>query len=171
MKYRLINMTDNQDQTIIDKIIKMWKQAGVLPKDANPLNRVKQVIVAALDENDNVVGVNTAYSFKPEHGKLEGKVVFPMRQFILSAHRNFELNRKMLWLSFDILSNNTIGAEGIILVLENPKLTRKGYKKRYAKIGFVQLPAPHMKYEVMYKPFGTKLGEPLSEDLIETFSE
>lgn len=170
MKYRLVDMINNHSQEVADKVVEMWKNANILPAAANPTKRVKQIVYAALDEDGNAVGVSTAYLFKPEHGKLAGKLIFPVRQFILPNHRNFELSRRLLWSTYDNLSNTKVGAEGIVLVLENKKLSRKGYKKRYARIGFVQLHAPHMTQDVMFKPFGTELGKPLSEEIIETFS-
>ncbi len=159
-------MIDDHDDEIVERIINMWKLGKVLPSEVDPKERVKQVVTAALDANGYVVGVNTAYPTTIAHGVLEGTQVYAMRQFILSASREFALNKKLLWSSFDILASIENPIEGIVLVLENKKLTRKGYTKRYGRIGFVKISNPNNLQEIWYKPFGTKLGEPLAENFL-----
>ena len=166
MKHDIVDMVNNYSFTTATRIVDMWKMGNILPEGIDPTQRVAQVIAALQDGNGYIVGVNTAYPMSFEYGTLAGKEVYAMRQFILPASRDFALNKKLLWSSFDILNDSHNNATGIVLILENLKLTRKGYTKRYKDIGFVKVAAPNIHNEVWYKPFGTKMGEPLPDDFM-----
>ena len=81
--YRLINIFDDRESLLRDKVIEFWDDNGVLARD-EALRRSGEIVFVIMDADDEIAGVSTAY---PDSFRSPGDCYYFYRMYIAPAHR------------------------------------------------------------------------------------
>ena len=124
-KYRIVFVYNRITPDLQAKIIDFWRINNALPAGEAPERRVRQVVLVALDEHGEVVGLNTVYP-----GRLDpaGPLFFFYRQFIQAPDRVFGMMWFMTRKAWRVLRDLDMPDKpgGIVIISQNPKLMRRG---------------------------------------------
>jgi len=151
--YKIIDFYNNKSDIIRDKIIAMWKRHHILPKDADAHKRANEVVVAALNEMGEVVGVVTACKKELTIPLvLAGRYVFVYRQFTQPQDRQPSLTSRLSREAVKLLDGKE-GMDGLVVVMENKKLMRGGFRKYFSRRGFELIDAPRIKQDVWFRDY------------------
>lgn len=129
-EYRLLPIFQNITPELAGQIIDLWRRNHALPAGMDPMKRVPQVVLAAIDAQDRVVGVSTAYRAPFSHSGLQGDTAnefYFFRTFVQPGDRRHNLPKKLTNSTYDHLKSLPEGGRplGVIIVAENRKLTKK----------------------------------------------
>jgi len=151
--YRIVQVW-NCERSLDGQIIDLWRRNNILPSGALPEDRVKQVVVAALDSSDRVIGVNTVYrnSFSDPVAGGASVPAFIYRQFIQVGSRAPHLMKIMTNLAFDVLNSNRVETDPkcLVIIAENPGVGRPGLKKLLESYGYKYL-TDNQKGQAIYR--------------------
>ncbi len=70
-EYRLLPVFRNITEALGLQIIDLWRRNHALPAGSDPAQRVSQVVLAAIDAEDKLVAVSTAYRAPFSHSGLQ----------------------------------------------------------------------------------------------------
>lgn len=122
--------------TVSEEIVQLWLDAKVLSRPEAE-RRVKEVVLTARNENGVLVGVNTVYR---QDFRSRGNTYYFYRVFIRPEDRGvFGLRRCMSLQARQFLKEypNPHGeTQGVVIVNENRKLSRKGAKRMLERDGW-----------------------------------
>ncbi len=122
--------------SVADEIRNLWLEANVLSR-AEAERRVKEVVLTARNENGELVGVNTVYR---QDFLSRNNTYYFYRVFIRPHDRGvFGLRRFMSLQARQFLKEyrNPQGeTQGVVIVNENRKLSRKGAKRMLERDGW-----------------------------------
>ena len=137
----LIDQWTNPSMELEDKVIRLWERNGILPPGAAARDRVKQVVLVALDADSNAIGVNTAYRGELPVQNPDEKVssCYFYRMFIQAESRTPHLMRIMTTSAFDVLRTHrpADGPDAFAIVTDNLGLTRPGMLKLFERHGYI----------------------------------
>lgn len=136
--YRLEVVRGRLGRDTAEAIIQMWLVAGAL-SPAEARRRVQEVVCVLRDPAGKLVGVNTVYA-----ARLPGqeRPYHFYRTFLLRTARGITaVPRCMLRLAVDHLrgTERANGAQGLVVVTENPKLMRRGAMTALSELGLERI--------------------------------
>ena len=122
-------------------VLALWRRSGILPRNADPEKRIKQLVLAAVTAEGAVIGVNTVYpgQFVPQPDGYAPVDCLFYRTFIEPAGRRPQMMRAMLEHAYAILHNVHSGQKGpraLAIVTENLSLTRRGTVRTMNRLGW-----------------------------------
>ena len=123
--YRIVDVFGRTTSEDRRRIIALWRRNGILPAGAAPERRARQVVLMALNTDEEVVGVNTVYRGRLGPG---GKDYFFYRMFIQPGDRVPGMMRFLTQQAFEVLRLAPVVNKpaGVVFNTENPKLMRAG---------------------------------------------
>ena len=133
--YRLSPVYGRVGKALADEIVAMWLAAGVLPAD-EARRRVGEVVIAIRNPDGEVAGVNTVYVRQAPGGS--GAWYF-YRTFVRPADRGTPgVTSGALRAAIAVLREHPHpeAPRGIVVVVENPKLSKQGPMRRLERLGF-----------------------------------
>jgi hypothetical protein len=143
-EYRLLPVFRNITPQLGAKIIELWRRNNALPAGIDPAQRLSQVVLVVIDGDDKLVAVSTAYRAPFSHSGLQGgedEVFFFFRTFVQPGDRRHNLPKKLTNSTYDQLK--TLPPEtrpkGVIIVAENPKLTKKLLEHELGPFGWIHI--------------------------------
>jgi hypothetical protein len=109
-----------------DDVLALWQREDALPDPREAGRRVHEVLMVAVDPNDQVAAVSTVYL---QRNRQLGLDLWYYRTFVGSEHRMSHLAVRMLWATRDRLlerhqSGEDTRAAGMIMEVENPFLMK-----------------------------------------------
>lgn len=136
----LVDQWNDPSTEIEEKVIALWERNGILPPGADARDRVKQVVLVALDADGQAIGVNTAYTGDLP-GRAEGQArvsCYFYRMFIQAESRTPHLMRIMTTSAYDVLGAQRPddGPDVFAIVTDNLGLTRPGMLKLFQRHGY-----------------------------------
>lgn len=151
--YRIIDVHNTKTQEIREKIVALWQRNKILPSGVDPYERATQVVTAALNDKDEVVGVVTVYQQTLTIPiKLRGKHVFVYRQFIQLQDQQFSVMHHLSNEAVKLL-DGTPGIDGLYMQTENRKMMRDGFRKYFSRRGFELIDSPRMPEDTWYRDY------------------
>ena len=132
--YQLVNIYDDPDSPWRERVIDLWTRTGILARD-EAVKRADQIVLVALDGDDNVAGVSTVYV---DDFRGPGDRYYFYRLFIAPGHRVYGMMKFMTAMSRDYLRERECRdrPNGVVVITENPKLMRTGIKREFRRIDF-----------------------------------
>ena len=134
--YRLVNVFDDPDSPLRDRVIEFWDNNGILARE-EAARRSGEIAFVIMDASDKVAGVSTVYS---DSFRSSGDPYYFYRMYIAPAHRVYGMMEFITARTRDYLRERKVtGADrayGVGVITENPKLMRPGIKRRFRHIGF-----------------------------------
>lgn len=134
--YRLINIFDDSDNPLRERVIKFWENNGILAR-GEAVRRSGEVVFVITDANEEIAGVSTVYTGSFRNS---GDRYYFYRMFIGPAHRVHGMMEFMTARTRDFLRDRENApaeqCDGVIVITENTKLMRPGIKRRLRHIGF-----------------------------------
>lgn len=118
------------------EIIKFWGQQRVLPNPQEARRRVAQVVDVIRNAEGEIVGLNSVY---PAAYRSPQDSYYFYRLFIRPQDRKPGLGREATRHAVEFLKtrpNPRLGVKGVVVVTENPKLTRGGGRRVLQRLGF-----------------------------------
>lgn len=121
--YRLVPLAET-DAAGPEDVIDLWRRESALPDPQEADRRVSEVQIVALDPNDRVAAVSTAFVEPYEQLGME---VWNLRGFVATEHRMGNLATRILWATRDHLreldtSGRDTRASAVIVVVQNELL-------------------------------------------------
>ena len=151
--YRIIDVHNLKTEETTDKIVALWQRNAILPSGTDPYLRASQVVTAALNKHDEIVGVVTVYPHTLSVPiKLKGKHVYVYRQFIQRQDQQFSIMHALSDEAVKLL-DNTPGMDGLFMQTENRKMMRSGFRKYFRRRGFELIDAPKIPEDVWYRDY------------------
>lgn len=140
-EYRLLPIFRNITEALGAQIIELWQRNHALPAGMNPMERVPQVVIAAVDAGDKVVAVSTVYRAPFSHSGLAAgpaDTFYFFRTFVQPGDRVHHLSRKITAATYDHLKKfeEADKPRGIMIVAENPKLTKAVLERLVGSLGW-----------------------------------
>jgi hypothetical protein len=135
----LIDQWSNPSKELEEKVIALWERNGILPPNAVAQERVKQVVLVALDADGKAIGVNTAYTGELPRAPDQAPVsCYFFRMFIENESRMPHLSRIMTTSAYDVLHahRKDDGPSVFAIVTDNLGLTRPGVLNLFKRNGF-----------------------------------
>ncbi|MBF9058611.1 hypothetical protein HKCCSP123_05390 [Rhodobacterales bacterium HKCCSP123] len=137
----LIDQWSNPSKELGEKVIALWERNGILPPGADARDRVKQVVLVALNAEGEAIGVNTAYTgelprLKPDDAPVS---CYFYRMFIQAESRTPHLMRIMTTSAYDVLDAQRPddGPDVFAIITDNLGLTRPGMLKLFQRYGYI----------------------------------
>ena len=135
-----------------DRIVRLWVDEGVLSEE-QARARVNDVVLVAIDQEEDVVGVSTAWLQENLHLRM---TLWNYRTFVARAHRQGDIAFLLLHASRDALAARYADgtdrrASGMIMEVQNEILKRTRNQgiwttSRFAFIGEDEVGAHHRVY-------------------------
>jgi hypothetical protein len=159
--YEIFNIYGCGKEAIHEKIVDLWTRNRALPPDVNPDERLKQVVLVALDENKKAVAVNTVYNSSLSEMDLpdsDGAIFHAYRMFV-------ERGKTVMWLpiamtcgAFDILEelNHDGRYRGVLIRTDNPKVGQRSSLDQFARQGWPVYAHDRQGRVIMRRDFGVK---------------
>lgn len=157
-EYRLLPVFRNITEALGQQIIDLWRRNHALPAGSDPAQRVSQVVLAAIDAEDKLVAVSTAYRAPFSHsglqGVTEGEFYF-FRTFVQPGDRRHNLPKKLTNSTYDHLKTLPPAGrpQGVVIVAENPKLTKKLLEHELGPFGWIHIGADARGKQVFRRDF------------------
>ncbi len=147
--YRIIQVYGHQTPNLEEKIITFWLKERALMHRSIAQARLPEVIVAALNPQNELVGVNSGHPFTGQRGELKDKRLLLYRHFIRPRDRNFWLMLKMFNEAETLLKNLENPYDGVLFNLDNTKFNRRGFQRRFDRKGWLPAPGdPNFRYRL-----------------------
>lgn len=142
--YKIYDIHQNKTPEIRAAIIEFWQRNRILPPGVDPAQRVDQVVLVSIHESGHIAGVTTVYQEDLRHIGCDdsfGKKYYFYRMFIQPRDRVPRMMDFMLKMTFDVLQSIKMPdkPEGLIVVFENRKASRRGVRRVIEKLGFIQI--------------------------------
>ncbi len=123
-RYSLQNVWEDKDEQLKEEIIDFWLSENAIPERKIAEQRVNQVFFVVRDEDNKIIGVNTAY--KAFNKQLNNHLYY-YRTFICPKGRKYNMIGEMLfktmdWLETRFIEKKDIEAVGILLEVENEQI-------------------------------------------------
>ena len=151
--YRIIDMHTTKSPAMIEKVVDLWRRNRILPAGTDPHQRAQQVVTAAVNMDDSVVGVVTVYEQTLSIPlKLAGKHVFVYRQFTQREDQRFDVMHSLSDEAVKLL-DGTPGIDGILVLTENRKMMRDGFRRYFSRRGFELVDAPRIPEDVWFRDY------------------
>ena len=151
--YRIIDTHNLKTKSTRDKIVALWQRNNILPSGIDPYQRADQVVTAALNNNDEIIGVVTAYPQTLAIPlKLKDKHVFVYRQFIQLADQQFSVMHHLSDQAVRLLDGTT-GIDGLYMQTENRKMMRRGFRKYFSRRGFELIDSPRIAEDTWFRDY------------------
>lgn len=151
-KYFISNIygAGNPDQN--KRILEFWRQNNAVANQQEALQRVKQVVLIAEDENNQIVGLTTVY---PNTFIVNMKPFLYYRMFIQPNDRVYGMMEYMTQMTHEALKNMDIPnkPDGMVIITENIKLMRKGMKRMLGRSGLEYIGINNSNQDVWYWGF------------------
>lgn len=139
--YRLDNVYEQVTRTLADEIVALWQESRVLT-GAEARRRTAEVVLTIRDNSGTLVGVNSVYVknfikadnpyyFYRVFIRPQNRRSFGLRSFAGKSTREF--------LKSYVPSGHTTRPRGVIIIVENRKLTRPGAQRMLARQGWTPL--------------------------------
>jgi hypothetical protein len=121
-----IEPLEETDAATPDDVIELWARERAIGDPREARRRVDEVLMVALDPDDRVAGVSTAFLQRSAQLGLD---LWNLRGFVSSDHRLANLAVRLLWAGRDHLSERFVGGQdgragGMIMDIENEGLRR-----------------------------------------------
>lgn len=117
------NVWKEKNQELLDEIVDAWTRYKAIPPGENPLDRAKQVVYLARNEENHIVGIATAYIRRI--GQLRANM-FVYRSFVAEPYRRKGIMTRITVMTRDYLElihqNINPMCLGIIAEIENEGL-------------------------------------------------
>ena len=114
-------------------IVNLWIENRALSLEKIG-KRLKEVFLIALNQEQEIIAVNSIYYIR---SRLDGKFYYFYRCFIHPKERkSILLLTNLLQITYQEAKELTPEAEGLALILENPKFYRPGVKKGLLRMDF-----------------------------------
>ena len=137
----LIEQWGNPSKELEAKVLDLWERNGILPQNVAARERVKQVVLVAVDAYGDAIGVCTAYTGKlPGTRRAESQLsCYLYRMFIQAESRTPHLMRIMTTSAYDVLGAHrpNDGPDVFAIITENLKLTQPGMLKLFQRNGYI----------------------------------
>lgn len=133
--YRFVQTYRQLTEELAQKITNMWQSNRALPQGVDPQQRLHEVLVAAINSDNEVVGVNSGQLIIGQRGELRGKRLCNMRQFIRPQDRGYPLHSELSRCGRGII-RQCGEFDAILIVPENRKYAGTGNQKRLQRLGF-----------------------------------
>ena len=156
--YRLFPVFQNTTADLRAQIVDLWRRNNALPAGADPDARAKQVVILAVDTQDKPIGVSTVYRDTLTHAGVknapEGDFYF-FRTFVQPGDRAHNLPKKLTTRTYDYLKTyaDADKPKGVIIVAENPKLTKALLEHQLGPFGWVHIGADARGKQVFRRDF------------------
>lgn len=134
--YRVETVYGRLTKELAAEIIRFWLQQRVLPSPQIARKRVNQVVDVMRNTEGEIVGLNSVYM--AAYRSPQDRYLF-YRLFIRSQDRRPGLARYATAHVAQALKSRPDlrpGIKGLIVVTENPKLTREAARRQLQRIGF-----------------------------------
>ena len=124
-----------------EDIIQFWMENRALNNRQQAIERLKQVIFVAGNEDNKVIGISTAY--KKYNQTLENNFYY-MRAFVHSGYRDLDIGREFTWGIINYFeerfqNKTAIDAIGIFLEIENKFFQEHRREAILSDTGFVYI--------------------------------
>jgi hypothetical protein len=159
--YQIFSIYGCGKDAIHEKIVDLWARNRALPADVNPVERLKQVVLVAVDSDGKAVGVNTVYDSTLAEMNVpdpDGAVFHAYRMFV-------EYGKTVMWLpiamtcgAFDILEelNHDARYRGVLIRTDNPKVAQRSSLEQFARQGWPVYARDRQGRVIMRRDFGVK---------------
>lgn len=143
-EYRIMPVFQNTSEQLRAAIIGLWQRNRALPAGEDGTARAKQVALIAVDGNDRLAAVSSVYRAPFAHSGLrltENGDFYFFRTFVQPGDRTHNLPKKLTIHTYEHLK--AVAApdkpKGMIIVAENPKLTKKMLEHGLGPFGWVHI--------------------------------
>lgn len=133
--YYLENVYETEDQDIRQEIIDFWVNNNVLPVEIAQ-KRVDEIVHVIRNRSDEIIGVNTAYL---HYLHTPSEIYYYVRVFIREEDRRsmtlFLVSIVQSYVYFRDTLPYSDRANGIVVAIENVKMTQSGVQKWFKRQG------------------------------------
>ncbi|MEM6644302.1 MAG: hypothetical protein AAF616_15090 [Bacteroidota bacterium] len=125
MNLEIEKVLGEKSDELLFQIAKIWSQTGALPKHIDPIDRAKEAVLIAREEDKRIIGVTTSRIV--EYAQLKNHF-FMIRGFIVPQFRIPGLFMKMIKQtmcdleSYSLTLREPVKPIGILAEVENAKL-------------------------------------------------
>lgn len=143
-EYKLLPVFQKTTPETRAMIVAFWKRNRALPAAADAEARANQVVIMAVGEEGQPVAVSTVYRDSFAHTGMKdapaGDFYF-FRTFVQPGDRVHHLSRKITACTYDHLKTlpGSQGAKGVVIVAENPKLTKPVLDRLVGTLGWAHI--------------------------------
>ncbi len=134
--YEVENIYGTDNASIQQEVIDFWTSNNVLPLQIAQ-QRVNEVVHIIRNAEGEIVGLNTAYL---HHLKIPSQQYYYLRMFVRPQDRKyFGLLIFTIVKTFVFFRDSPLyreKGEGIVLAIENQKMSQKGLQKWFSRQGF-----------------------------------
>jgi hypothetical protein len=121
-RYRIEPLADSE-AVGPDDVLALWARENAVA-EADRGRRVHEVILAAIDRDDSLAGISSAYLQRNDQLRMD---LWYYRTYVAKPHRHSNIATQMLWASRDYLKNRFDSGEdtraaGVIFELQNQGL-------------------------------------------------
>lgn len=144
--YRLLPVFQKTTPATRALIVDFWQRNRALPANTDAEARAKQVVVLAVAGNGRPAAVSTVYKSDFAHTGMAaapaGQFYF-FRTFVQPGDRVHHLSRKITACTYDHLKtlSGADDAKGVVIVAENPKLTKPVLDRLVGLLGWQHIGA------------------------------
>ena len=145
-EYKLLPVFQKTTPETRAMIVAFWQRNCALPAGADAEARANQVVIMAVGEEGQTVAVSTVYKDSFAHTGMKdaptGDFYF-FRTFVQPGDRVHHLSRKITACTYDHLKTcaDSQGAKGVVIVAENPKLTKPVLDRLVGTLGWAHIGA------------------------------
>jgi hypothetical protein len=149
--------TDLPDEA--EAVLAFWKRENAIDNENNARGRLKEIVLHARAENDEIAGVCTAV---PVTLPKLGQPMYYYRCFVGSKWRTTRLVFNLIKRAFELLEGhavrNAYPCLGVVIELENQRFAEAGREAVWPDIGFVYVGRSQRGFELRLRYFkGAKL--------------
>ena len=142
--YKLMSVFQNTTPEARAAITRLWQDNRILPAGADAGARAKQVVIMAVGPDGKPVGVSTVYKDSFAHTGMKDApegIFYFFRTFVQPGDRVHHLSRQITACTYDHLKAfpEADKPKGIVIVAENPKLTRPVLERLVGSLGWVYI--------------------------------
>lgn len=144
--YKLLPVFQKTTPEARRMIVDFWQRNRALPANADAEARAKQVVIMAVGEDAQPVAVSTVYKDDFAHTGMvaapSGQFYF-FRTFVQPGDRVHHLSRNITACTYDHLKtfSGADDVKGVIIVAENPKLTKPVLDRLVGTLGWQHIGA------------------------------
>jgi hypothetical protein len=127
----------NVNDALREELGAFWRRYGAIADPAEMRRRADEVVCVARDASGKIAGVNSVYI-----GPLAGQPHYFYRQFMRPENRQLALSTRMVREAAAFLRARHFAGDpvkGMVLVAENPKLSRPGGRDLLRRLGWTHL--------------------------------
>jgi hypothetical protein len=150
--YRLLPVWQVVTPSVRERVCAFWLQERALPDRPTAERRAAELVYLIETATGELAGVTTAYAATAPR---LGKPFYFYRTFVAARHRRPRLPQFMLQATYDLLRERcpSDGPRGMMVAAENRKLTRRGTRRDFDRLGWRYLGLTPRGQHTWIRPF------------------